>query len=85
MAQVAARDLELGDVVRIMDGVPYMDGTVVKVTEKFATLFRPFVHLSNYSSGSSVLHYVGTEKVDLWRGEETTTTYRVIETGRKFE
>ena len=69
MEKVKASDLGLGDVVRFSkDG--YGDATVIKIEEKdgdkWITVFRPYVHISDFSYTGGVIPYIGTERFSVY-------------------
>ncbi len=72
-----ANVLLVGDRVNLFadsPGAPYGWGTVVAVTEEIAEVYRPYIHVSDFSVavgkgeiGERVLSYMGHEMVDLPR------------------
>lgn len=71
------RELQLGDRVRLFDGddpgAAYMDATVINVTEKDVTFFRPYVHIGDFSHTGGVTPYIGTEQFSVPRDHGTGT------------
>lgn len=63
---VPARDLVLGDVVKVMEGA-WGWATVVRIEEDVVHLFRPYVHVGDFSYTGGVLHYIGSETFSLIR------------------
>jgi len=69
---IEGTELILGDHIKILDS-PYGWATVVKIEGRDATLFRPYVHLSDFTYTGGVPHYVGTE------------TFTIALEGRSYE
>lgn len=64
--EVEGTELVLGDEIRAFEGA-YGWVTVVKVDEDTVTVFRPYVHVGNFSYTGGVLHYLGSETFTLAR------------------
>jgi hypothetical protein len=72
---VTHRDLQLGDRIRLTDvSRAYNDATVINVTDKGVTVFRPYVHTSDFSTTAGIIPYLGFEQFDLWRDSDKTVT-----------
>lgn len=60
---IDAKDCRLGDIVRpvVLDNPNegYSDSTVIKITDQSVTLFRPYVHTSDFTYTDGVIPYVG--------------------------
>jgi hypothetical protein len=65
-------EIVLGDVVRLIDG-PYGWATVVKIEKDAIHLFRPYVHIGNFTYTGGVLHYIGTETLTIIRSSRSYT------------
>jgi len=76
---VKASELRLGDVIKpecwAEEG--YETGTVVEETDEVLVVFRPYIHLNNFSYGGKVIHYIGYEKYSILK-YSTATTYTVF-------
>ena len=72
--EVPGTELVLGDAVKLFDS-PFGWATVVKVETFGVHLFRPYVHVSNFSYTGGVPHFIGTETLTVPR--EETKTYTV--------
>lgn len=59
-------ELVLGDKVQVVEG-PFGWGTVVEITDEIVKVFRPYVHISDFTYTGGVLHYVGHEYVTYFR------------------
>ena len=61
---VNASELKLGDIVRFGTGGSYSDATVKNtcIQEGLVTLFRPYVHTSDFSHTGGVTCYIGIEE-----------------------
>ena len=70
---VEHRELQLGDRVRLFEGA-FNDATVINVTETVVTVFRPYVHTSNFSTTGGLIPYLGFEEFDLYRDSDKTVT-----------
>ena len=57
---IKVSELVLGDVVKLFDS-PFGWGTVVEVTDEVVKVFRPYVHINDFTYTGGVLHYVGHE------------------------
>jgi hypothetical protein len=64
--KVKISELKLRDVVSLGDW-PFSTAVVQKVDDDAVTLFRPYVHTSDFSYTGGVITYIGTETVTLWR------------------
>lgn len=62
-----ATDLVLGDKVDLLGGDPYGWGTVVQITAEEVHIFRPYVHIGDFSYTGGVQHYIGTELVKVYK------------------
>jgi len=71
-----ASELVLGDRVLLFDDA-YGWGTVVKIADEEVHVFRPYVHIGDFSYTGGVLHYIGSEVVKLYKGKDTRQTYNV--------
>lgn len=61
--KLLAKDLKLGDVVRLHDyNSAFSDCTVINIENGAITLFRPYVHLADFTYTGGVIPYVGFEK-----------------------
>jgi len=65
-------DIVLGDAIKLMD-TPYGWATVVKIEGDNLHVFRPFVHIGNFSYTGGVLHYTGTETFTVVRSARSYT------------
>lgn len=68
-----ADDLVLGDEVRLLEG-PYGWGTVVQIKDDEVHIFRPYVHIGDFSYTGGVLYYIGSELIKVWRGASRVFT-----------
>lgn len=68
--RVVARDLALGDVVRVFDG-PFGDGVVMQTNPvKGATIFRPYATTSDVEYTGGVIPYIGTEVFTIYNSAD---------------
>lgn len=66
--EAETHQLRLGDVVKTSKlDEAFTTATVINVTEDEVTLFRPYVHTSDYSHTSGVTPYIGFEQYKLSR------------------
>lgn len=82
--KVAYRNLMLGDRVRL-DGIDaYSDATVIDITDKEITLFRPYVQVSDFTYTGGLIPYIGIEKFNVWRDSDTEVLllHRLLEVPR---
>jgi hypothetical protein len=77
-AKVKASELALADVVKVFDDA-YGYATVTQVTEDEVTLFRPYVHTSDFSYTGGVIPYVGVETTKVWR--KGSTEFELLKKG----
>lgn len=61
MEKILPKNVALGDVVRSFNGDAFCDSAVVKIKDGFLHLFRPYVQLSEFDMGDSVIPYIGFE------------------------
>jgi len=64
--KLKADELVLGDAVNLLEG-PYGWGTVVQITDEEVHIFRPYVHIGDFSYTGGVLHYTGHELVKRYK------------------
>ena len=72
-----ANVLLVGDRVNLFadqPGAPFGWGTVVQVTEEEATVVRPYVHTSDFTTTSGLISYLGQEVVKLQRSSDRVLT-----------
>ncbi len=63
MKTVKATELKIGDVVKIAEHTTtFSHSTVIQIEDGWITLFRPYVHLANFTYTGGVIPYLGTEK-----------------------
>jgi hypothetical protein len=73
--EVEARDLRLADVIRL--GYKAFDtATVTRIENGLVTLFRPYVHTADFSTGVSVIAYIGIETFTVY--QDSNRTYQVV-------
>ena len=58
---ITPREMQLGDVIRNGDS-PFSDSTVKQIKDNMITLFRPYVHTSDFSYVGGVITYIGIEE-----------------------
>lgn len=64
-----ANEMKIGDVVKLANVTSaYSHSTVIKIDKEnnLITLFRPYVHLADFTYTGGVIPYVGTEKHEIW-------------------
>jgi hypothetical protein len=64
----------MGDVieVQVLRGVEYTQSTVVNITDEVITLFRPYVHTSDYTYTGGLMRYLGFEEYTIWPTTQVT-------------
>jgi hypothetical protein len=63
--KVKLSECSLGDVVRsVINNDAFADSTIINITPEFVTLFRPYVHTSDFTYTGGIIPYVGFEKWD---------------------
>jgi hypothetical protein len=80
--QTPIKDLQIGDVVNLGLGEGFESSTVVKVTENYVELVRPYVHTSDFTclahlydeEGEGVIDYIGTERMTLCKRDTRPVT-----------
>ncbi len=73
--EVEGTEVVLGDEVQVVDG-PYGWATVVKIDGDNLHVFRPYVHIGDFSYTGGVLHYIGSETFTLIRSGRSYTVDR---------
>ncbi len=64
--KVSVDELQLRDVVKVYDGNEgYHTATVIRITDEEVTLFRPYVHTTDFESTAGVIPYMGFEQYTL--------------------
>jgi len=66
---IKTRELQLGDVVSLYEGA-YSTATVKKITEDLITLFRPYVHASDFPNIGGIMCYIGIEEFTIHRNTD---------------
>ncbi len=74
MERVQAKDLKLGDVIRIRDNDPdsYSDSTVHQIREGMVHLVRPYIQIADFSCTSGVIWYIGVENYKVFLDSDRT-------------
>ena len=80
--QTPIKDLQIGDVVNLALGEGFESSTVVKSTENYVELVRPYVHISDFTcsahlydeKGAGVIDYIGTERMTLCKRDTRPVT-----------
>lgn len=85
---VKAADVKLGDKVciRFKDSnriFPYGIATVIRITKKEITLFRPYVHTSNFVTSSGLIPYIGIEEYTVDR--DSAVDFWLVEPGENYK
>ena len=65
--EINGEKLNLGDIVITSDNSPYTFATVRNLTPDTVTLFRPYVHCSDFAYTGGVICYIGLEEFNCSR------------------
>ncbi len=67
---VPTNSLELRDVVKTSNMSPFSEAVVIGIEQDTITLYRPYVHTSDFSFGDvKVIPYIGTESFTISRSD----------------
>lgn len=69
------RELHLGDTVSLADHpAAYMTADVIKIEGEEITLYRPYVHTSDFEYSGGLTPYIGIEQFKIYRYSDKTVT-----------
>lgn len=76
MQKLKTSELKLGDVVSVFEHKEGFDtATVINIVNGEVVLFRPYVHISDYSHTGGVTPYLGFEEFRVSQSERIVTVY----------
>ncbi len=71
---IKAKDARYGDIVRLNlageAAQAYSHCTVIQISKNEVTLFRPYVHASDFVTTAGIIPYVGFEQFTVWSDTE---------------
>lgn len=73
---ITPREMQLGDVIRNGDS-PFSDCTVKQIKDNMITLFRPYVHTSDFSYVGGIITYIGIEEYKI--SVDSDVEYQLIQ------